>query len=139
MTFLAILWTASPALAQEPDEPTAAIRLVSQTPWTTTREPILRLRVSVRNDGDVTIASPEIGWEIGPRVTSRLQYETALEQGPTFASSADTVPILGPLGPGDTVEVPIPIDVSEIPGSVDPEDSAVYPLQLIHFQGDQEG
>ena len=130
MSLLAILWTASPAPAQEADEPTAVIRLVSQTPWTTTKEPMLRLRVSVRNDGDATIASPVIGWEIGPRVTSRLQYETALEQGPTYAASADTVPLPGPLSPGDTLEVPIPIDVSEIPGSVDPEESAVYPLQL---------
>ncbi len=127
--FLAVLWTASPAPAQEPDEPTAVIHLVSQTPWTTTREPMLRLRVSVRN-GDTTIASPVIGWAIGPRVTSRLQYEAALEQGPTFAASAYTVPLPGPLAPGDTVEVPIPIDVSEIPFSVDPEDSGVYPLQL---------
>ena len=127
---LAILWTASPAPAQEPDEPTAVIRLVSQTPWTTTKEPMLRLRVSVRNDGDATIANPAIGWEIGPRVTSRLQYETALEEGPAFAASADTVPLVGSLSPGDTLEVPISIDVSEIPGSVDPEDSGVYPLQL---------
>jgi len=127
---LAVLWTASPTRAQEPAEPTAVIRLVSQTPWTTTKEPMLRLSVGVRNDGDVSIASPVIGWAMGPRVTSRLQYETALEQGPAFAASADTVPLGGPLSPGDSMEVSIPIDVSEIPGSVDPEESGVYPLQL---------
>jgi hypothetical protein len=130
LCLLAILWTASPAPAQEPDEPTAVIRLLSQTPWTTTEEPMLRLTASVRNAGDVTIASPVIGWAIGPRVTSRLQYETALQQGPAFAASADTVPLSGPLSPGDSTEVVIPIDVSEIPGSVDPEESGVYPLQL---------
>src|SRR5687768_14089051 len=117
LCLLAILWTASPAPAQEPDEPTAVIRLVSQTPWTTTKEPVLQLRVHVRNDGDTTIASPAIGWAIGSRVTSRLQYEAALEQGPTFAASADTVTLQAPLGPGDAVDVSIPIDVSEIPGS----------------------
>jgi hypothetical protein len=130
LCLLAILWTASPAPAQEPDEPTAVIRLLSQTPWTTTEEPMLRLTARVRNDGDVTIASPVIGWAIGPRVTSRLQYETALQQGPAFAASADTVPLSGPLSPGESTEVVIPIDVSEIPGSVDPEESGVYPLQL---------
>jgi hypothetical protein len=130
MSLLAILWIASTARAQEPDEPSAVISLVSQTPWTTTKEPMLRVRVSVRNEGDATIDSPVVGWEIGPRVTSRLQYQTALEQGPAFAASADTVPLLGPLSPGVSVEVPIPIDVSEIPGSVDPDESGVYPLQL---------
>ncbi len=130
MSLLAILWIASTARAQEPSEPTALLRLVSQTPWTTSKEPMLRLTVGVRNDGDVSIASPVIGWAMGPRVTSRLQYETALEQGPAFAASADTVPLSGPLSPGDSTEVSIPIDVSEIPGSVDPEESGVYPLQL---------
>jgi hypothetical protein len=130
LTILAILWTASPAPAQEPAEPSAAIRLLGQTPWTTAEEPMLRLKIRVRNDGDTTIERPEIGWEIGPHVTSRLKYETALEQGPAYAASADTVPLPEPLEPGDFTDVPIPIDVSEIPGSVDPEESGVYPLQL---------
>ncbi len=130
LSLLAILWTASPALAQEPDEPSAVILLVSQTPWTTTKEPLLDLVVSVQNDGDTTISAPVIGWAIGPRVTSRLAYETALEEGPAFAASADTVPLPGSLGPGDGAEVPIKIDVSEISGSIDPEESGVYPLQL---------
>ncbi len=130
LSLLAILWAASPAPAQEPDEPSAVLRLVSQTPWTTTKDPMLRLRVDVRNDGDATITSPVIGWAIGPRVTSRLQYETALAQGPAFAASADTVTVPGSLSPGGSTEVPIAIDVSEIPVSVDPEDSGVYPLQL---------
>jgi hypothetical protein len=130
LSLLAILWMASPAPAQEPDEPSAVIRLVSQTPWTTTEEPLLRLTVAVRNDGDTAIAAPEIGWAIGPRVTSRLAYETALKEGPAFAASADTVPLPDALGPGGSADVPIRIDVSEIPGSVDPEESGVYPLQL---------
>ena len=91
---------------------------------------MLELVVSVRNDGDTTISAPVIGWAIGPRVTSRLAYETALEEGPAFAASADTVPLPGSLGPGDAAEVPIQIDVSEISGSIDPEESGVYPLQL---------
>jgi uncharacterized protein DUF6049 len=130
LSLLAILWIASTARAQEVGESSAVISLVSQTPWTTTKEPMLRVRVSVRNDGDETIDGPVVGWAIGPRVTSRLKYETALEQGPAFAASADTVPLLGPLSPGDSVEVQIPIDVSEIPASVDPDESGVYPLQL---------
>ncbi len=106
------------------------IRLISQTPWTERKEPNLRVTVGVRNDGDTTITGPVIGWAIGPRVTSRLQYETALEEGPAFAASADTVPLPEPLGPGGATDVRISIDVSEIPGSVDPEESGVYPLQL---------
>src|SRR5688572_5027568 len=130
LCLFAILWTASPTAAQEPEEPSAVMRLVSQTPWTTPEEPLLRLTVEVRNEGSSTITAPVIGWSIGPRVTSRLAYEIALEEGPAFAASAATVRVPTSLAPGTSVTVPIRIDVSEIPGTVGPEDSGVYPLQL---------
>ena len=114
------------------------MHLVSQTPWTTSEEPLLRLTVEVRNDGSSTIPAPVIGWSIGPRVTSRLAYEIALEEGPAFAASAATVEVPASLEPGTSVAVPIRIDVSEIPVTVDQDDSGVYPLQLTLRSDDVE-
>src|SRR5688572_25303272 len=138
LCLFAILWTASPTAAQEPEEPSAVMHLVSQTPWTTSEEPLLRLTVEVRNDGSSTIPAPVIGWSIGPRVTSRLAYEIALEEGPAFAASAATVEVPASLEPGTSVAVPIRIDVSEIPVTVDQDDSGVYPLQLTLRSDDVE-
>jgi hypothetical protein len=128
LCLLAILSVASPARAQD-DVPTAQIRLLSQTPWTTTEEPLLRATVRVRNVGDAVITTPEIGWTIGPKVLSRIQYETALVEGPAFAAAADTVQLDGDLAPGGSAEVRIRIDTSET-GGVGSTDSAVYPLQF---------
>lgn len=129
LSLLAILWIASTARAQEPGEPSAVLRLVAQTAWTTPEEPLLRITLRISNDGDSTIAAPVIGWQLGSRVTSRVEYETALDEGPGSIASAETIPLPGDLAPGASTEVPIRIDSSETGGIVQ-DDSGVYPLQL---------
>jgi hypothetical protein len=126
-SFLAILWIASPARAQEP--PKAVIRLVSQTAWTEPKEPMLRITLRITNDGGSTIIDPDVGWTLGPKVMSRVQYEAALDEGPLFPASAETVPVLADLSPGASKDVEIVIDTSET-GGIDQGDSGVYPLQL---------
>jgi hypothetical protein len=126
---LATLWVAGPAHAQVSTEPSAAMRLVRQTPWTTPDDPTLHLTVRVTNDGQTTITDPVIGWAMGPRVTSRVQYETALREGPSYAASADSVSLPTDLSIGESELVRLSIDVSEI-GSIDPTDSAIYPLHV---------
>lgn len=127
LSLLSILWVASPLHAQEP--PSALIRLVGQTAWTTPEQPLLRITLRVKNEGGSTITEPVVGWTLGPKVTSRVQYETALEEGPVFPASAETVPVLADLAPGASKEVKIRIDTSET-GGIDQVDSGVYPLQL---------
>jgi hypothetical protein len=126
---LATLGIAGPAHAQVSTEPSAEMRLVRQTPWTTPDDPMLRLTVRVTNDGETTITDPVIGWAIGPRVTSRVQYETSLREGPSYAASADSEPLPTDLSIGESELVRISIDVSAI-GSIDATDSAVYPLHV---------
>jgi hypothetical protein len=127
LSLLSILWMASPARAQEP--PSALIRLIGQTAWTTPEKPLLRITLKITNDGVSTITEPVIGWTLGPKVTSRVQYETALDEGPVFPASAETVPVLADLAPGASKEVKIRIDTSET-GGIAQDDSGVYPLQL---------
>ena len=105
------------------------IRLIGQTAWTTPEEPLLRITLKITNEGGSTITEPVVGWTLGPKVTSRVQYETALDEGPVFPASAETVPVLADLAPGASKEVKIRIDTSET-GGVALADSGVYPLQL---------
>jgi hypothetical protein len=132
---LAIIWVAPPARAQVEEPPTAVMRLVGQTAWTTPKKPLARITVSVRNEGTSTIVTPVVGWRLGPKVVSRVQYETALDEGPPFAAAADTVFRGVDLVPGDAIEVPIEIDTSETEAIED--DSGVYPLQLELRSGDE--
>jgi hypothetical protein len=122
----AVVWIASPARAQ--DEPGATIRLIRQTAYTTPDQPEIRLAIRIRNVGDVTIPDAVIGWRLGPKVVSRVQYETALADGPLFAAAADTVSRAGDLEPGEETDVAIKIDTSET-GAIE-DDSGVYPLQI---------
>jgi hypothetical protein len=124
---LTILRSASPLHAQAP--PSAQIRLLGQTAWTTPEDPLLRITLRITNEGGSTITDAVVGWTLGPKVTSRVQYETALDEGPVFPASAETVPVLEDLAPGASEEVKIRIDTSET-GGIDQVDSGVYPLQL---------
>ena len=127
LSLLTILWIATPLHAQEP--PSALIRLVGQTAWTTPEDPSLRITLRITNEGGSTITDAVVGWTLGPKVTSRVQYETALDEGPVFPASAETVPVLEDVAPGASEEVKIRIDTSET-GGIDQVDSGVYPLQL---------
>src|SRR5262245_53342056 len=131
---LATLLVAGPAHAQVSPEPSAEMRLVGQTPWTTPEHPVLHLSVRVTSDGETTITDPVIGWAIGPRVTSRVQYETALREGPSYAASADSESLSSDLSIGESELVRITVDVAEVGGS-DPTDSAVYRIHVARRGG----
>ena len=126
---LAVLSTSLPAQAQDELEPAARIRLTSQTPWTTPKDPVLRIKVRVRNETDTTIESPELVWSLGGKIRAREDYESALVDGVTDLAAADTHFIEGPLEPGVPREVLVPIDTS-LYGAIDTAESGVYPLQL---------
>jgi hypothetical protein len=129
----AIVWIASPAHAQ--GEPEATIRLIRQTAYTTPEQPLIRLAIRISNVGDVTIPDAVIGWRLGPKVLSRVRYETALGDGPPYAAAADTVSHAGDLEPGEATDLAIKIDTSET-GAIE-DDSGVYPLQIELRSGDQ--
>src|SRR5918994_1077152 len=108
----AIVWIASPAHAQE-EEPEATIRLLNQKAFSTPDSPVIRLTVRIRNVHDMTIPDVVVGWRLGPKVVSRVQYESALADSPSFAAAADTVFRAEELEPGEATDVTIRIDTSE--------------------------
>ena len=129
----AIVWIATQAHAQ--GEPDATIRLIRQTSFTTPEQPEIKLAIRISNVGEVTIPDAVIGWRLGPKVVSRVQYETALADGPLFAAAADTVLRAGDLEPGEATDVAIKIDTSET-GAIE-DDSGVYPLQIELRSGEE--
>jgi hypothetical protein len=131
----AIVWIASPTRAQVEEAPEATIRLVSQTSWTTPDRPQIRITVRITNDADETIDEPVVGWQLGQKVLSRVEYETALVEGPTFVAAADSVVLSDDLEPGASTDVTVKIDTAEWE-AID-NDSGVYPLELGLVSGDQ--
>ena len=92
LALLAIIAIAPPVHAQ--DGSAASIRILSQTAWTTPDDPLLKIKVLVRNDGATPIDAAEIGWVLGPKIGARDEYEAALDEGPQLAA-ADT-PVSAP-------------------------------------------
>jgi hypothetical protein len=135
LSLLAILGTAAPARAQVEEPPEATIRLLSQTSWTTPTRPLIRITVRIINDGDETITDPVVGWQLGPGVRSRVEYETALVEGPAAIAAADTVVLPDDLAPEASIDMTITIDTAETTAIED--ESLVYPLQLELRSGDQ--
>jgi len=135
LSLLAILGTAAPARAQGDVTPDATISLISQTSWTTPDRPLIKITVRISNDGGETITDPVVGWQLGRKVLSRLQYETALVEGPAFIAAADTVVVAGDLEPGAFADVTVEIDTA-VTGAIE-DDSGVYPLELGLVSGDQ--
>jgi hypothetical protein len=133
LSLLAIVWVASPARAQLEEAPRAAIHLISQTAWTEPVRPLIRVTVRITNEGDSSITDAVVGWRLGPRVITRGQYETALEEGAPSPALADTV-FRGDLEPRASIEVPIRINTSETEAIED--DSGVYPLQVVLLTDD---
>ena len=139
LSLLSLLWAivsiAAPARAQGEGSAAAEIRLLKQTAWTTPDRPLIRITVRIRNVSEQTIAEPVVGWRLGPKVVSRVQYETALVEGPAFTAVADSVFLSGDLAPDASMEVPIRIDTAATAAIED--DSGVYPLQIELRSGDQ--
>ena len=129
LVVLATVGTAVPAQAQDELDPAATIRLVSQTPWTTPKDPVIRLRVRVANQSDTTIEIPELRWGLGDMIGARDEYEQALVEGVPVPAAADTQFIEVPLEPEMVHDILVPID-TRLVGAIQLDESGVYPLQL---------
>ena len=89
---------------------------------------MIRIKVRISNDGDATITDPVVGWQLGRKVLSRVEYETALVEGPAFIAAAETVAAAGDVEPGASTDVSVTINTAET-GAIE-DDSGVYPLEV---------
>ncbi len=119
---------APPAPAQEPLS--VRLTLVSQTPWCSTKDPALSLRVRAENLGDRPLADLSLGVTLFGPVFTRTDYEASLVADPASGViAAETIPQDGSLAPGETRELAVDLDLSTV-GGLSSTSSLVYPLKI---------
>ena len=113
-------------------EPTVALTLASQTPFTTNTDPILELAITARNTGEDPIEDLSVGLSIGPFVSSRVAYEQSLIDGPGSAPIyVAAFPQPDTLSSGQTRTLTVRLNmVEDVPEIGTALDSAVYPAQV---------
>jgi hypothetical protein len=122
-----LLVPTAPADAQEP---TVAARLLAQTSFTTSESPELTIAFQAENVGDEAFDELSVGFIIGPQITSRVQFEESLVDGPAGTLIfVDTFSQEGSLGPGTSREFSVTVDLDDIDG-VSAFDSLVYPSRV---------
>jgi len=126
--FLIAAFVDAPAGRAQGSAP-VALTLVSQTPWSTVKDPVLELAVRADNAGAEAIGDLTLGVTIGSAVRSRTAYETALTEGPELPIFAVTPPEKGTVEPGGTRRFRTSIDLSTI-GGISRTDSSVYPMRI---------
>ncbi|MGZ5212411.1 MAG: hypothetical protein ACXWEJ_03680 [Actinomycetota bacterium] len=126
--FLVTTFVAAPS-GRAQDTTSVTLRLVSQTPWSTVKDPMLDVAIRADNDGADTIDDLTLGVTIGAPVRSRTAYETSLTSGPELPIFAVTLPERGALEPGETRRFRTSVELSTI-GGISRSDSLVYPMRI---------
>ena len=120
---------AIPSGRAQSSEP-VTLRLVSQTPWNTLKDPVLDIAVQADNAGASPIDDLTLGVTIGAAVRSRTAYETSLASGPQLPVFAvTTVPENHSLEPGGTRRFRTSVDLSAV-GGISRSDSLIYPMRI---------
>jgi hypothetical protein len=105
------------------------LRLVSQTPWNTLKDPVLDIAVRADNASASPVDDLTLGVTIGAAVRSRTAYETSLASGPQLPVFAVTVPENDPLEPDGTRRFRTSVDLSTV-GGISRSDSLIYPMRI---------
>lgn len=125
------LVAAPPAQAQTAAQVATPVTLtlVSQTPWNTPKDPLLKIAVRADNAGTAAVGDLTLGVTIGAAVRSRTAYETSLTEGPELPIFATTIPERDALDPLGTRRFRTSVDLSTI-GGLAGSDSLVYPIRV---------
>jgi uncharacterized protein DUF6049 len=115
--------------AHAQEAPEVVLRLDSQTPWNTIKDPILEVSVRAENVGQEPVGQLSLGVTIGAALRSRNLYETSLELGPGLPVYAATTLERGTLEPGESRSFTASVDLSTV-GGVSSIDSLVYPMRV---------
>jgi len=111
----------------------ATLALVSQTPYTTLKSPVLSLTVAATNNSTGSMDGLSLNVTIGQPIRSITQYQSSLTEGPgSFPLGFQSFPQTGTLKPGQTRRLRVSMDLTQV---VSPfvlnSDSLVYPMQIV--------
>ncbi len=123
----ACVCTVFPASAQ--DQGGVTLTLKAQTPFTSLKDPQLRMIVAATNGSETAYSDLSVVVTIGQAIRSRTQYEASLREGPGLSPvAARSFPQTGALAPGQTRTFDVRLNVTD--AGLDPADSLVYPSQV---------
>ena len=126
--FLGATFVAAPPGRAQGTVP-VTLRLVSQTPWNTLKDPVLHIAVRADNSGAEPVGDLTLGVTIGAPVRSRTAYESSLISGPELPIFAVTPPEKDSLEAAGTRRFRTSVDLSTI-GGISRTDSLVYPMRI---------
>ncbi len=117
-----------PAAAQ--DEPPVELTLVRQTPWVTSRDPLLRVEVRARTTAAEPLEDLALGLTLWDAVRSRSAYDLSLRQDPVPPTviHAETQPLEGALQPGRPRSFAVRLDLAFLTALT--ARSLIYPLKV---------
>jgi hypothetical protein len=105
------------------------LTLVSQTPWSTLKDPMLDLAIRADNAGADAIGDLTLGIRSARRSARARRTETSLTAGPELPIFAATLPEKDAVEAGGTRRFRTSVDLSTI-GGISRTDSLVYPMRI---------
>jgi hypothetical protein len=111
-------------------EPIVRLTLVAQTPWNSTSERTLEVKVRAQNLSDQQLTDLSVGWTLWGPVTTRTDFEDSLTSDPesAVAIGGNTIVQEGAIEPGGsrvfTVRIALESD------GISATDSLIYPLKI---------
>jgi hypothetical protein len=111
-------------------EPAVRLTLVAQTPWNSTIERTLEVRVRAQNLSDQPLTDLSVGWTLWSPVSTRTGFEDSLTSDPEsgVAIGGNTIVQEGTIEPGGsrvfTVRLPLESD------GISTTESLIYPLKI---------
>jgi hypothetical protein len=127
VAFALILLPVPQASAQEP---AVRLTLVSQTPWNSTSERTLEVKVEVQNLTDQSLADLSVGWTLWGPVFTRTDFENSLTADPenAVAIGGDTIVQEGTIGPGGSRVFTVRLTLES--DGISATESLIYPLKI---------
>jgi hypothetical protein len=127
VAFALILLPVPQASAQEP---AVRLTLVSQTPWNSTSERTLEVKVGVQNLTDQSLADLSVGWTLWGPVFTRTDFENSLTADPenAVAIGGDTIVQEGTIGPGGSRVFTVRLTLES--DGISATESLIYPLKI---------
>jgi len=111
-------------------EPAVRLTLVGQTPWNSTSDRTLEVKVRAQNLSDQSLTDLSIGWTLWQPVFTRTDFEESLTTDPenAVAIGGDTIVQQGTIEPGGSRMFTVRLTLES--DGISTTESLIYPLKI---------
>jgi hypothetical protein len=119
-----------PAPESAAQEPAVRLTLVAQTPWNSTVERTLEVKVRAQNLSDQPLTDLSVGWTLWTPVSTRTDFEDSLTTDPESAQAVagNTIVQEGTIGPGGSRVFTVRMTLES--EGISATESRIYPLKI---------